>query len=308
MADHIRVTPSGLSVNYAPHYFAEDLGFFAAQGLDVDSSIYAGPGSSWLSDHLTSGKADIAMGGIWIPLSYRSIIAELPVFAMVCARNPQVILSREPVENFSWEDLYGKRFVLPLESTSQWMFLRGAMLEAGVDLNRIRFIRDLHVDTTTNMWRAGFGDFYLTTPPLTHQLVDEGFHIATTSATACGPVPWSVYYTTRAFLARPDNAAGRYAAAVEASVNWILSHSAEEVAEKLAPRFEDLPRPLLVRSVQGIMDAGVWQPSVTVPRDSFERYQGMIAEFGLIDEPYPFDAVVDSAPAEYAASVSRGDA
>lgn len=308
MADLIRVTPSGLSVIYTPHYLAEDLGFFAAQGLDVDSSVYAGPGSSWLSDHLTSGKADVAMGGIWIPLSYRRIIAELPIFAMINARNPQIILSREPVEHFTWEHLYDKRVVLPMESTSQWMFLRGAMLEAGSDLDRIRFIRDLHVETTTNMWRAGFGDFYLTSPPLSHALVDEGSYIATTIPASCGPVPWSVYYTTSSFLARSDNAAGRYAAAVEQSLRWVLAQPVEEVARAVAPRFPDTSLQLLERSLQGIIDAGTWQPSVAVPRDSFERYQGMISEFGLIDEPYDFETVVDSAPADYAASVSRGEA
>ncbi|MDS1138781.1 ABC transporter substrate-binding protein [Nitratireductor indicus] len=306
MTDLIRVTPSGLSVIYTPHYLAEDMGFFAAQGLKVDSSVYAGPGSSWLSDNLTSGKADVAMGGIWIPLAYREIVAELPIFAMINARNPQIILSREPVENFTWEHLYGKRVVLPMESTSQWMFLRGAMLEVGAGIDRIRFIRDLHVETTTTMWRAGFGDFYLTTPPLSHKLVDEGAFVATTIPECCGPVPWSVYYTTPQFLARPDNAAGRYAAAVEQSLRWVLAQPVEEVAKAVGPRFPDTPPELITRSLRGIIDAGTWQPSVAIPRGSFDRYQGIIAEFGLINEPYAFDMVVAAAPAEYAASVSRG--
>lgn len=299
MADRVRVTPSGLSVNYAPDYLAADLGYFREQDLEVDSSVNAGPGSSWLADNLVSGKADIAMGGIWIPLMYRHRIAELPICAVVCSRNPQTIQSRSLADDFRWQDLYDKQFVLPLESTSQWMFLQGAMLEAGVDLERIQFIRDLHVETTTNLWRAGFGDFYLTTPPLSDELAEDGYPVATTLAESCGAVPWSVYYSTPDFIARDDDPVGRYAEAVEGAMKWILSHPDTEVAQALQSRFSHVPQSRLASVIGGMKERGVWAGSVTIPEEPFMRYQGMIAAYGLIREPFPFaDVVTDLASKE----------
>jgi len=302
MKDRIRVTPSAPAPNYAPAYLAEDLGFFTQEDLDVDATVYAGPGASWLADNLLAGKADIALGGIWIPLMYRARIAAFTIFAMVCNRNPQVVMSRAPIGQFTWKDMYDKKFLLPMSATSQWMFLEGVMLEDKADRERIKFIRDLDGATMARLWSAGFGDFYLTKPPESEAFEDQGYFIATTIAKSGGLVPWSVYYTTPEFVERPGRLVTRFARAIQRSLDWIHSHQPLEVARVVHHRFPHVSLEALTRSIGRLREWDVWADTIRVPEASFNRYQGMIARYGLINEPLPFTQVVSPDVADEVAS------
>jgi NitT/TauT family transport system substrate-binding protein len=290
--DLIRVTSSPLYPFYAPAYLAQSLGCFRDVDLLVDVSVPAGPGSSWLTDNLHQGKADVAMGGIWIPLTYRGRLGSFPIFLQVCSRNPQALMAREPLAKFDWSRLYGRKVLLPMSSTSQWMFLEGAMKEAAVDIGRITFLRDLDIATTTNLWRARLADFYLVDPPLIEELEDDGYHVATTLAQSCGRVPWTVYYTTSAFIKREDGAARRFGSAVAAALAWLHGHDDNEVADAIGAFFAAVPRIRLARAIARLRTNAIWGATPAVSEDSFMRYQGIIANYGLIDCPYPFNEVV----------------
>jgi NitT/TauT family transport system substrate-binding protein len=288
----VRVTSSAVHTNYAPCYLADTLGFFGRNGLRVDASIPAGPGSSWLASNLIDDKADFAMGGIWIPLAYRGRLADLPIAALVCHRNPQAIMSREPVAGFDWTSLYGRKMVLSMSATSQWMFLEGCMKNAGADPTRVAFLRDLDVATTMRLWRGGLGDFFLVDPLTAEELEQEGYHIASTMAQICGPVPWSVYYTSPRVLQRGDGMAGLFVRSIQQTLDWIHGHSDAEVAEGIAPYFPGKRLDLVARSIGRLRACGVWRADTTIPREPFDAYQRIIADFGLIERPFPFTDVV----------------
>ena len=288
----VRVTSSALHTNYAPCYLADTLGLYAANGLRVDASIPAGPGSSWLSSNLLDDKADFAMGGIWIPLAYRGRLAELPISALVCHRNPQVIMARQPVEGFGWSDLYGRQMLLSMSSTSQWMFLEGSMKRAGADPSKVRFLRDLDALTNIRLWRAGLGDFFLADPLTAEELEDEGYHAAGTIGALCGPVPWSVYYTAPRVLERKDGMAALFVKSIGEALTWIHAHNDLEVAEAIGSYFPDKPAPLLARSIARLRADGTWREDTTIPEGPFNDYQRIIADFGLIEQPFPFGEVV----------------
>lgn len=288
----LRVTPSAPAPNYAPGYLAEDLGFFAEQGLAVDANVVSGPGSSWLADNILSGLADIALGGIWIPLAYRHKIAELLPFTLVCARNPQVLLARHQVDDFQWTQLYGKTVLLPLSSTSQWLYLEGCLLDAGCDPSRIVFIRDLEEQAIVRLWRAGLGDYFLAFPSLSEDLEDEGFPVATTLAESFGDVPWSVYYATPEFIRGDDGAADAFARAIQQSLDWLHEHDPQDIARVLHRRFPGLPHERLTRSVARLRANGVWPRTVQVEPGPYLRYQDMITNYGLIPASAPFVDVV----------------
>lgn len=294
----IRITPSAPAPNYAPAYLAEDLGFFADEELSVVSDINAGPGSSWLADNVIDGVADIALGGIWIPLSYSGRIAHLEAFALVCARNPQVLIARNPAPGFDWHSAYGAKVLMPMSSTSQWLYLEGALKERGYEPSAITFIRDLDESTILRLWRGGLGDFFLATPPLAEALTDEGYAVATTLAESFGDVPWSVYYTSPSYIDKADSPVGDFARGLQRALRWLHNHSSEDVARVLHARFPAVPQQRLECAIEGLRRRGVWPDSIEIPPDSYMRYQRMIADYGLIERMQPFERMVASRVAE----------
>lgn len=281
-----------VSLTYAPDYIAGDLGYFKDEGLDLITDFDSGPGGSWLADTLATGKADIARGGIWIPLMNRGVLEPVYPFAMLCDRNSQLLLSREPIENCTWEHLYGKRVLISSGATSQWMFLRGVLDEAGVDRKRIRFVRDLHSDTTVRLWRGGYADFFLASPPMTEVLIREGYSVALSMADAGGRVPWSIYYTSREILESPEQPVHRFLRAIVRGKKWIRSHTAVEAAELLHRHFSNFSIEVIAAAIARMNAADTWTTRVSIPREPTMRYQDLMVNYGLIDERMPFEKLV----------------
>lgn len=297
MADRVRVADSGSGVYYAPHYLALDLGFFAEEGLQAETKV---PGGTWLVEYLSSGRADIALGGIWRPLMYRNRLETLMAFAMLCTRNPQVLMARTPSagEGFAWTDLHGKSVILPAGAPSPWVFLSGILRQSGVDLSRVLFIRDLQAEETTRLFRAGLGDFYLTMPPLSEELAQEGYPVAMTLAEAGGPVPWSVYYGTAEFLARPGRLADRFARAIQRALRWLLAWHTDRMPGPLQRYFPATDPRLLARSISLARQRGVWTDNVRIPQSDLLRWQETLVHCGLIERPIPYLEIVDPRPAD----------
>ncbi|MGZ0152898.1 ABC transporter substrate-binding protein [Kribbella sp. WER1] len=282
MLQSLRLTESSTALKFAPQYVALDLGWFADAGLDVSIDVDAGPAGSWLAENLATGRADVALGGVWLPLLYDQLGRQrLRSFAVLCHRNPAVLLSREPVdEPWSWTRLHGHKVLMSLAATSQWMFLEGVLREHDVDMSRVKFVRDLHVDTTRELWRAGYADFYLVEPLAATQLIGEGSEVATTMAEAAGPVPWSVYYASEEFLTTNRDTIDRFRSVLQRASTWLLEQDVDTVVEVLRRRFasEDLGW-----AVRHFRTHGIWQRTPDFDQDALRRYQRMMLDYGLLD-------------------------
>jgi NitT/TauT family transport system substrate-binding protein len=305
MADLVRVAHSGSGIYYAPDYLALEMGFFTEEGLQVEAEV---PGGARLGGYLSSGRADIALGGIWRPLMYLNRLETLLAFAMLCTRNPQVLVGRTaPADDgFDWTNLHGKSVILPAGAPSPWMFLSGILQKSGADLSKVLFIRDLQEEETTRLFRAGLGDFYLTMPPLSEELVAEGYHVAVTLAEAGGPVPWSVYYATPEFLAHQGRLAHRFAKAIKRAQCWLLAHEPGEMAEPLRGYFSTTDAKLLAGSIALARQRGVWTDSVRIPEGDLMRWQETMVQYGLIDRPFTYRDIVDPGPADAAEAGPAG--
>ena len=285
MIHHLNLTESAPALKFAPQYLAEELGFFAANEIAITGNIDAGPAGSWLADNLVAHKADIALGGIWLPLVYKDLgIAELVPFAAVCHRNPAILISRTPqTAPFSWSMLEGKRLLLSLAATSQWMFLEGVLQEQDVDIDAIRIVRDLHVATTQSLWRSGLGDFFLVEPSLAFALLDQGYAIATTMAAGGGPVPWSIYYT-RPELLEGDAPARRFSRAIDRALGWLLDPAnIEEATHRLGRRFAKTNPTQLRAVLDHFKTSQTWQANTTIDAVATARYQSMMVRYGLLN-------------------------
>ncbi|SDN76114.1 ABC transporter substrate-binding protein [Ensifer sp. YR511] len=283
MPDKLRITESSPAAKFAPQYVAESLGYFRDEDLDVTFGVDAGPAGSWLADNLVADKADIALGGIWLPFAYRDLgIADLVPFAAVCHRNPAMLVSRTPIHGpFDWAILEGKRLVLALAATSQWMFLEGVLQERGVDLGRVQVVRDLHIETMQRLWKEGLGDFFLAEPTTALALIDAGYVLAATMADAAGPVPWSVYYARRGsvFANSPMH---RFQRAIARAVDWILDGHASDTAAIVAERLKQSNTTVMQRTVQHLIASGTWQRNLNICADATDRYAAMMVRYGLL--------------------------
>jgi len=288
--DRIRLIAE-YSLTYAPHHVAQALELFQDAGLAVETNVQSGPGGSWLADVLARGEADVARGGVWIPMMYRDHLEDLRIFAALCHRNAQVLLSRTPEPDFTLDQLLHKRVMLPMAATSQWMYLRGLFEEAGVDWSKVLWLRDLEVSTMARLWRAGYADYFLTSAPLADELLAQGFHAALDLADT-GAVPWSVYYAARGFVDARADVLTRFTAALGRAAQWIHDNDPADTARLIARDFPAVGFDVLTASIRRMRQKHTWDADMTVPQAALARYQAMIASYGLIPTPLPYAQII----------------
>ena len=97
------------SIFYAPQYAAIELGYFKDEGIDL--TLVNGAGADKVMTALISGDADIGfMGSEASIYVYQEGSEDYAVnFAQLTQRAGNFLVGRTAQENFSWQDLKGKK-------------------------------------------------------------------------------------------------------------------------------------------------------------------------------------------------------
>ncbi|MCL2617373.1 MAG: ABC transporter substrate-binding protein, partial [Defluviitaleaceae bacterium] len=96
------------SIFYAPQYVAMELGFFEEYGIEIE--LDTGQGADRSMTAILSGHADIGLMGteasFYVFNEGRENFAQ--PFAQLTARAGNFLVAREPMPDFTWEDVRGR--------------------------------------------------------------------------------------------------------------------------------------------------------------------------------------------------------
>lgn len=298
--DRFHISATGLSINYMPEYLAGELGYFEEEGLKV-SSYVPKPWTTVLTD-IDTNQAEAVVGGIWCPLIYKRRVKSYFAFAKVASRCPMSLLSREPIRDFKWTDLEGKKVLTSGgNGASPGLFLAGVAAEGGADVSKIKFIHDFTIGMLEELFCGGFGDIIMMKSDLASQLeaAKKGYVVTNLTETG-GDVPWSVYYTTPETLEREDNLCGRFTKALQRAQTWLRAHDGCDCREILARNWPKVELNRAACIVDEYKRLGMWPETVRIQEKELSRWQRFLTAGNVIDEEIPYEEIVDSRPYEYA--------
>jgi NitT/TauT family transport system substrate-binding protein len=75
--------------------------------------------------------------------------------------------------------------------------------------------------------------------------------------------------------------------------SWVYDHSAEELADVVAPFYPGVARDLLASSLRRYRDAGLWARRPEVSREGFERLAECLRSSGFISRTHAYEDCVD---------------
>ncbi|HMH53277.1 MAG TPA: ABC transporter substrate-binding protein [Candidatus Acidoferrum sp.] len=295
------------SVFYAPQFVGIHRGFFAEEGLDVTTEA-AGGGRTTVSA-LLDGSIDIGLGGIMRSLDLADREGRLlPHFVEVNSRNGFFLLAREPRPRFAWSDLEGREVISFAEAPTPWQCMLTVLRKNGVDPARVRFTRDLPTPQAVKEFRAGRGDFLEQGQTVTEQLLADGAAFLVASmGDATGPVPFSSFMTTPAFLARERSVLERFTRAMYRTQRWMARAPARDVAAAIAPAFPDVDPVIGEQAIDRYLRQATWARDPLVRRPGYEYLQRILLDGGFIQREHRYEDLVDTAIAEAAMKAVDGE-
>ena len=292
---------------YAPLAAGVTLGHFTGEGLDVAMQPAAAFGKSAVQA-LLDGSIEITLSGIMRSLELADREGKVLVhFAEVCSRNGFFLLGRRPMPAFRWADLAGKTVISFAEAPTPWQCMLTVLRRHGIDPASVRIERTLPTPDAVAAFCAGRGDFLEQTQPAVEELLEAGAaHLVASMGEATGPVPFTSYMTTPAFLRREPDVVARFTRAVYRTQRWLASQDAAAIGTALAPTFPEVEAARRERIVARFLRQDTWARAPVIRRPSYEYLQEILLSGGLIRHSHPYEELIDTTFAEAAVKALGG--
>jgi NitT/TauT family transport system substrate-binding protein len=289
----IKLTENFRAVFYAPFYATQALGFYAREGVEVE--LRPSPAPAAAAADLLDGTIDLSWGG---PMRVMKAHDDDPSSPLVCfcevaARDPFFLVGRGDPSAFRLADLQRLRFASVSEVPTPWLCLQQDLRDVGVDPDRLERVTDRTMGDNLEALRKGELDVAQLFEPYVSMALATGAGQILYAASARGPTVYTTFLATRESIARNRTAFTAMARAVRRMEAWLQEHSADELADAVAPFYPSLGTELLVSALQRYHQAGLWAARPEVSREGFARLATSLRSGGFVSRLHGYEECVD---------------
>ena len=298
----VRLNEVTHSVFYSPLYVAVNLGFFAEEGLDLDFAT--GQGADHVMTALLSGQADIGFMGpeasIYV---YNQGQADYVInFAQLTQRDGSFLVAREPMPDFTWEDVRGKSIIGGRPGGVPLMTLEYVLKKQGLIPGKdVEVLTHIQFALMGGAFTGGEGDFVTLFEPVatTLELAGEGYVVASVGADS-GEIPYTAFSATKSYIEKNPDIIQAFTNAIYRGQVWVAEHTPEEIAEVIQPSFPDSDLETLTLVAARYKEIDAWRTDPIFKQEAFELLQDVMELAGELDTRAPFAKLVTNEFAEKA--------
>lgn len=288
------------SIFYAPQYVAIEEGYFAEKGLDL--TLVTGFGADKTMTAVISGEADIGFMGAEASVYAYQEGATDPVvnFAQLTQRAGNFLVAREEMPDFKWEDLKGEKILGGRKGGMPEMVFEYILKKNGMDPKK-----DLIIDQSIDFGStaAAFtGDdsaaYTVEFEPSATILEKEGAgYVVASLGEASGYVPYTSYSAKASYMKENPEIIQKFTDALQKGMDYVQSHTPEEIAEVIAPQFKETDLETITAIVKRYYDQDTWKENLIFEKDSFELLQDILEDAGELTDRTAYENLVQT---EYA--------
>lgn len=300
----VTLTEVAHSIFYAPQYVAIEKGYFEDEGIDLE--LVNGFGADKVMSAVVAGETDIGFCGAEASIYLYAEGASNYVvnFAQLTQRAGNFLVSREPIDDFSWDMLKGKNVLGGRKGGMPEM-----VFEYILEKNDIDPRTDLSIDqsidfgSTAAAFSGGQGDFTVEFEPSATALeaAGEGYVVASLGVDS-GYVPYTSYSVTKEYLAENEETIQGFTNALQKGMDYVNTHTPAQIAEVIAPQFEDFDLETIEAIVARYYEQDTWKNNLIFEESSFDLLQNILISAGELDSNVPYENLVDNRFAEKATS------
>ncbi|MCI5807916.1 MAG: ABC transporter substrate-binding protein [Firmicutes bacterium] len=278
------------TIFYAPQYAAIQNGYFEEEGMEIN--LILTPGADKVAAALLSKDADIGLSGSEATIYVYNGGEQdyLKTFAQLTQKDGSFLVSRTPIENFTLEDLRGKTVIGGRRGGMPEMTFEYVLRQNGMDPKT-----DLTIDTSVEFaamggaFIGGDDDFVTLFEPTALEVEQQGYgYVVASIGELGGVVPYTSYSARISFIEEnPDLIAG-FNRAVQKGLDYVHSHSDEEVAKTILSFFPDTSLNDLTEVVGRYREIDAWPTTTSFTEESFNHLQDIMIDAGELEEKVPY--------------------
>ena len=291
------------SIFYAPMYVAIEEGYFKEEGLDV--TLVTGFGADKTMTAVLTGEADIGfMGSESTIYTYAGGTDDYVVnFAQLTQRAGNFLVSREPIDEFSWDMLKGQDVLGGRAGGMPQMVFEYILRKNNIDpAADLRIDQSIDFGSTAAAFSGGDADFTVEFEPHATLLEQKGDgYVVASLGEDSGYVPYTAFSAKKSYIEKNGNVIQAFTNALQKGMDYVQSHSPEEIADVIAPQFAETDKQALVTIVARYYDQDTWKDNLIFEKESFDLLQNILEDSKVLSERVPYETLVNTSFAETAA-------
>lgn len=291
------------SIFYAPQYAAIELGYFDEEGLEL--TLVNGGGADKVMTALVSKEADIGfMGSEASIYTYAGGEKDYAVnFAQLTQRAGNFLVGRKPEADFKWENLVGTKVLGGRAGGMPQMVFEYILKKNGIDPKT-----DLTIDQSISfgLTAAAFtnddSDYTVEFEPFATGLELEGNgYVVASLGKDSGYVPYTAYCAKKSYMEQNPEIIQKFTNAIQKGMDYVNSHTAEEIAETIHPQFKETDVKTIAAIVDRYKAQDTWKGDTIFEEESFDLLQNILEEAGELPARVPYGDLVTTEFAKKAA-------
>ena len=288
------------SVFYAPQYVAIANGYFEEEGLELE--ITTGQGADKVMTAILASQSDIGLCGpeaaIYVYNEGKEDYAQ--VFAQLTQKDGSLLVSKEPIENFKWEDVKGKTVIPGRKGGVPYMTFEYVLKQNGINPEiDVNLDDSIKFDLMAGAFTGGEAEFVTLFEPTASMTEDaEKGYVVASVGEAAGEVPYTAYCAKKSYIEENSEIIEGFTRAIYKGEQFVEEHSANEIAEIIQDFFPDTTVESLTKSVQTYKDIDAWKENPILKEEAFNKLQLIMTEAGELDKKAPYEMIVNNSFAE----------
>ena len=269
-------------------------------------TLITGFGADKTMTAVISGEADIGfMGAEASVYAYQEGATDAVVnFAQLTQRAGNFLVAREEMPDFQWSDLKGKKVLGGRKGGMPEMVFEYILKQNGLDPQK-----DLSIDQSIDFGStaAAFAgddsaDFTVEFEPSATALEKEGAgYVVASLGVDSGYVPYTSYSAKTSYMEKNPEIIQKFTNALQKGMEYVQSHTPEEIAEVIAPQFAETDLDTVTAIVKRYYDQDTWKSNLIFEKESFELLEDILEDSGELSERVSYEDLVTTKYAREAA-------
>jgi len=248
---------------YLPLTISEQLGYFKAEGLDVEISDFAGGAKALQA--LIGGSADVVSGAYEHTINMQSKNQFIRSFVLM-GRAPQIAMgvSTKAMPNYkTLADLRGKKIGVSAPGSSTNMVANLVLSRAGIKASEVSYVGVGTAAGALAALRSGQIDAMSNTDPVMTMLEQKGDvkiisdtrTLKGTTDVFGGPMPAACFYTHTEFVQKNPNTCQALANAIVRGLKWLQTAGPSDIIKTVPEGYLLGDRALYLASFNKVREA-----------------------------------------------------
>ena len=284
------------SIFYAPMYVAMEEGYFEEEGIELN--LVNGLGADKTMTAVLSGEADIGfMGSEASVYVYNEGAGDYVVnFAQLTQRAGNFLVSREANENFKITDLKGKNVLGGRKGGMPQMVFEYILKKHGINPDTdLDIVTNIDFGMTAQAFAGGSGEYTVEFEPSATALELEGTgYVVASLGVESGYVPYTAYCAKKSYIEQNPEVIQGFVNALQKGMDYVNTHTAEEIAKKIQPQFAETDIETLTKIVTRYYEQDTWKEDLVFEQTSFDLLLDILESAGELSKRPPYEDLVNN--------------